>query len=815
MATVITGCSSSVPLSLAPASGGSVYCVNGQQRGFVISGGTTAYPIGVTAAPAVSIGTTNSPQFYFVSSVVVLNPGENYSTPPAVTVTGLSGPKALLLGDGVASVQFTTSAKTFTSAPAVSLSGGQATDAAATARLRGSVASVRVNPYYAWYTAPPAVTFAAAADVSVVRPATGRGVLNFASAAATSAPLSAVVITDPGIYEWTGTSISDGARPVSATVSAALTGTGLPSLNVDSTASVIAISSQSVGTNYSKSPAVSVSAQGPLQKGSGVVALASLNGTTGVAAYEVLGVGSGFEGRAVVNLTSEKARAVAEVQPRLSGNFLAGIRFVAADGTPGNLCPLVELDASDRASSFVWNLAGLYATDSSPNRIAKVELWRTTSDQAITLYRVAELTQGQIDALTDGKFIDTITDAELANPGRNEQYSSAPLTDIASEYGELPILTPDGQPNAFRFGLPPSAMSVVTLFQDRAWYAVDSSAAEPNAIYFSGVDELDSVPAENQLVIQNSGRESEAITGLMPMDGSLYVGQLQNLVRLTTGSDPLTSSSAVPAAQRGMLNDRCWDQFEGVAYIADSLGVYAFTGSSADPLSDPVADFWTAPSIDFTKSKWFFLRANHKERVVRLYYSRVGDASDYPKAAICYSLTTKSWWEERYAQAVSCGVRSLNVGQNRELLGSTSRMLVSGSGNSDAGSEIAYSMRTGNFPLNKDPKRGLRLTYSPTSGSHLLNVQLFYNNSNTARPNAVATDRGTGVTTTTGGTAALLDMSATRSPLGDATGFAQVQLAGRISDESAGADRHISLRLAGSQSSSRAVIHGLSVEGAG
>jgi hypothetical protein len=160
-------------------------------------------------------------------------------------------------------------------------------------------------------------------------------------------------------------------------------------------------------------------------------------------------------------------------------------------------------------------------------------------------------------------------------------------------------------------------------------------------------------------------------------------------------------------------------------------------------------------------------------------------------------------------------VTDKQIGQSRELLGSDNRLLVSGSGNSDAGSNIAYSMRTGNFPLTKDPKRGLRLTYSPTSGSHLLNVQLFYNNSSTARPNAVATDRGAGVTTTDGGTAALLDMSATRSPLGEATGFAQVLLAGRMSDESAGADRHISVGLAGSQSSSRAVIHGLTVEGAG
>lgn len=815
MATVITGCSSSVPLSMAPAAGGRVYCVNGQQRGFVIVGGTTAYPIGVTAAPAISIATTNSPQYYFVSSVVVLNGGENYSTPPSVSINGVTGEKAVLLGDRVVSVQFTTSAKTFTAAPAVNFSGGQASNAAATARLRGSVSSVRVNPFYAYYTSPPTVTFSAAANVTAVRDAQGRGVLNFASAAATSGQLASIVLTDPGIYEWTGSSISEGGRPVSATVSAGLTGTGTPTLTVDSTAGVIAIAAQSAGSDYSKAPAVSVAAKGPLQKGSGVVALASLSGTTGVATYDVLGGGSGFEGRALVNLTSDTARAVAEVQPRLAGKFLAGIRFVANDGTPGDLCELVEIDCGDRASSLLWDLTGLTLTDSSPNRVNKLELWRTTSDQAITLYRVAELTQAQVDALTGGKFIDALTDAELSNPDRDQQYSSSPLTNITSKYAELPILKPDGQPSAFRFGIPPTSMSVVTLFQDRAWYAADSSAAEPSAIYFSGVDEFDSVPAENQLIVQSVGREADAITGLMPMDGSLYVGQRQNLIRLTPGPDPLITASAVPAAQRGMLNDRCWDQFEGVAYIADSIGIYAFSGSGADPISDPVSDFWSDPRIDFAQSKWFFLRVNHKERVVRLYYKRSGDASQYPQAALCYSLITKAWWEERYAQTVSCGVRSVDGGQLRELLGGSTRLLAQGSGTSDVGTAIPYSLKTGNYPLNKDPKRGLRITYSPTSGSHQLGVRLYYNNSSSPRPNAVATDRGTGVTTTTGSTEAVLEMAATRSPLGDATGFAQVQLAGRINDESAGADRHIAIGLNGSQSSSKVVIHSLGVEGAG
>jgi hypothetical protein len=334
-------------------------------------------------------------------------------------------------------------------------------------------------------------------------------------------------------------------------------------------------------------------------------------------------------------------------------------------------------------------------------------------------------------------------------------------------------------------------------------------------VYFSGVQEYDSVPAENQLILQNVGHEADVITGLMPMSGVLYVGQRRTVVRVTAGDQPLLSASAVPVVQRGLLNDRCWDQFEGLAYIADSMGMYAFDGSSAEPISDPVSTFWTEPQVDFSKSKWFFVRVDPRERVARFYFCQLGQSGDYPKSALCFSLTTKAWWLETYAVSASCGARTLSGGRQSELLGSDNRLLRPGVGLTDAGAAIPYVLRTGAMPLNNDPARGVRVLYTPTAGAHTLAARLYYNNAATPRPNAIASDRGTGFVTTTGSTQATLDLNASRSPLGTASGMARFQLAGRLDDRSAGADRHVAIELAGEQTTSSPVLHRMDIEGVG
>ncbi len=791
MTALLTGLTTTVPVSLAPTAAGNVIGVNGYGRGFLVVGGTTGFPLGISAGVTVA-ATTVTPAKYYISGVNVVRGGENYYAPPGVSISGATGARATLIGDSVGSITITTSATTYAGAPPVAISGNQAAGALATATLRGGVVSVGVRGGSS-YSTPPAVTFAAAGGATAIEEAQARVVLRRSTSGAANGLVTSALIEDSGIYEWNSSSLGANVSPAAGTATGGLV------LRPRVSGVITAVTLSSGGSQYTVPPTVTFEPAGNRREGSGAAAVASLNGTSAVASVELLSPGAGYSGRVNIVFSSDKASAVAVMAPRLAGKYLLGYRLVAADGTPGDLGPLLTVDCGDGAADFSWVVPAI-----SDSRVARIELWRTTSDQAITLYRVASLTAGGVT------FVEGLPDEDLANPER-----AITLNGAQSKYLELPILTAEGLPNAYRFGIPPSTMSVVTLFADRAWYAVDTTGAEPNTVYFSGAQEYESVPKENQLVLQTTGRDSDVLTGLMPMGGALYACQRRSILRVTVGAQPLLSASAVPAAQRGLLNDRCWDQFEGIAYMADSAGVYAFDGSSTDPISDPVSTYWTAPALDFSKKQWFFLRVDAGERVVRFYFSAAGQAGDYPKSALCYSLTTKAWWLEEYAVAVSCGVRVQRSNATTELVASGGRLMLTNSGLTDEGTAIPYVLRTGAMPLTDEPQRAARVVYTPTASSHQLNARLYYNNSATPRNNAIATDRGTGFVTTTGSTQATLDMAAARSPLGAAVGSAQFTLAGRLDDRSAGADRYVALELAGEQSTSRPVIHRLEVKGAG
>lgn len=792
MTTLYTGLTTTTPVSLVPTSQGNVYGVNGLTRGVAVIGGTTAYPIGVTAVATISATSSTSPQYYYVASIDVTSAGENYTSPPTVSISGVSGVRAFVDGSEVSRITFTTSANTFLNSPPIVLTGGQASGATAKVILRGSVASVHVSPAAAMYTSPPAITFYAAGGVTEVRPARARGVLSYNSFSATSGVLASVVITDAGLYDWDSSTLGNDVRPVSAT--AATNGSGsVAYLNVQCAGNVQSVTAVSGGTGYSTPPSVSFTAMGPLRKGGGASALVGVTGST-ASEYTLVTYGNGYDGAVEAKVESDRAFATAVMAPRLAGKYLCGVRLVGRDGVPGNLSPLFTVNCGERASSIVWNLSSVQLQDGTPNRIQKMELWRTTGDQAITLYKVTEFSS------TQSSYTDGMPDAQLSDANR-------------TGYDELRILTEEGYTNAYRFGVPPSNMSVVTMFQDRAWYAVDTSGTQPNVIYFSEIDEPESVAEDAQVIIQTNGRESDSITGLMPFDGVLYVGQHRGITRLTVGTTPYADASATPVAQRGLLNDRCWDRFEDIAYIADSAGLYAFQGSGAEPLSDPVGNYWSDPLIDFSKSKWFFLQVAPAERVVRFYFVPVGSNATYPNTALCYSMVTKSWWTETYAQELSAKLSMQRAGRQASFVGYSSGILRTSAGTSDVGQSIPYSLKTGNFPITNDPKRSARLLYTPVAGN--LGVSVYYNGASQARENVASASRGDGFTVAAGSTEAVLDMSPSRSPLGTATGFAQLSFAGRLNDQSAGADRMIAIGLSGTQGAGTPIIHSMEIEGAG
>jgi hypothetical protein len=251
-------------------------------------------------------------------------------------------------------------------------------------------------------------------------------------------------------------------------------------------------------------------------------------------------------------------------------------------------------------------------------------------------------------------YLDDLTDEELRDPNR-------------AGYAAMPIVLPNGQLNANRFGVPPSDKAVVVRFQDRFWYAVDTSGNQPNTILYSEVDEPESVPDINEIILQQNARDSDAITALMPFGPMLIVMQARSAHSLSFAKQPVLDAQVTPIAYRGAVNQRCWCLLDGVAYVIDQYGVYSLAGSGQiEAISQPVDDIFITKT-DYAKSKWFFVSADPALRVIRVFIALKGDGSaGYPTLAMCYHIDSKTWWQERYPMRLSgaCGVR-LSNGDNR------------------------------------------------------------------------------------------------------------------------------------------------------
>jgi hypothetical protein len=114
--------------------------------------------------------------------------------------------------------------------------------------------------------------------------------------------------------------------------------------------------------------------------------------------------------------------------------------------------------------------------------------------------------------------------------------------------------------------------------------------------------------------------------------------------------------------------------------------------------------------------------------------------------------------------------------------------------------------------LTDEPDRGIAVQYKPTTGDSNLNVSLHFNNSDTARQNAIQSNTGTGFTVTAGGPATI-NLKRTRSALGEATGTAVAHYSGRKSERSAGGDQHLAVQVAGTQAADQVALFGVRIMG--
>lgn len=763
-----------------------IYGVDGSGRGFRWDGANTAQPIGLKAPTSAPTFSTSAAVTSNVASVAVATGGTGYYEIPTVVfrgggltdaAAGHAKARAALRNGVVSSVVITYAGTGYSSAPSIEFSGGLGSGATLAVTASGKVSLVELTGQGSGYTAGATITF--------------YGVSNAVGA----------VDVDTETGKVTGVRIlgagSGATGGITCAISGATGSSGAGGIVVPSY-EVTGVAISNAGTGYPQRTNIRfVSTKG--SGAAGYLTASTVGGTlmsatiTAKGAYEVIPT-------AVPDVSHATATVVLRAPQK--GDYRCAIRYV--DSTPedeggpipSDITDLVAVDATGGAQTFAW----AWSNSGADARADYVELWRTSANQAIVLYRVAKL--GRVAGSLPTTYTDTLSEDELTSPTREG-------------YALMPITLPSGQLNARRFGVPPSDMEDACWFQDRAWYGVNTDGTRPNVLVFSEIDEPESVPEVNELVVQENTGDQDRVIGLIPFGSMLVVAQERHIYRLMYVSQPVIDASITLLGYRGLLNKRCWSSFEGVVYCVDSFGMYAFDGQTMDPVSVAVDNYWRDGIIDFNKSRNFFVQADPQSRVVRFHYCKSTDGS-IPTRALCYSLSTKAWWEETYGQGVGSACIVKIGGKQSVVAGASSgHVLKLNAGLTDyTGSTTApvpYQFRTGPMPLVDEPTREIGVLYKPTASTANLAVKLHYNNSDASRPNAVSSDRGDGVQAGTAGVT--VDMRTSRSSLGDATGVAIARYSGRFSDRSAGGDRHLAVDVSGAQEAAAVTLHGLTVGG--
>jgi hypothetical protein len=740
-----------------------------------------------------------------VVSAYVSTMGTGYTTVPLVTVTAIA-PTTTAKATGVlrsgylSGVTLTDTGAQFGSKPSFAVSYKSDADASLSATLsNGFVDSITVTNGGSGYTA---------ATVSI----SGGGASKNATATATVAAgaVTKITITDVGRDYTSAPTVTisgDGTAATATptvyyglTISIASAGDSYGFGNFDvslASSQKLAFSGHTGPGPLSYSGAAAYTEQYVVNSTGGLVSVRTgahrfLTAPTGVTVTRIASPTiTAYENKGSADITLEQA---------FSGKYLCCYRFIDSTSAsfggpvPSDLSPFTEVDTGAGASSLTWTVSKA----SADTRATHVELWRTTSDQALTLYRIATI------ALTDFvsttySYTDTISDYALTLESR-------------SGFAAMPIILPNGQVNARRFGIPPQNLSILCQFQDRMWYACDNTKAKPNSLYFSEIDEPESVPLVNEVVIQENSRGTDAVVALIPFGESLLVAQRRHLYQMSYNALPIVDARISVLGARGALNDRCWDTFGDVAAIADSSGIYTVSGGSITPISDPIKNYWQDGIIDLSKAELFSLVYDGTQSVLRFYHLATGDSGSAPTRALCFSLVTNTWWMETYNHTVTAEADIIHSGANTYAHATYDGVILRPAGVTDRGTAVPYSFKTGALALNKDADRSIRFVYTPTAGSETLSVAVEYNNSGTARGNAIVLTNYNGFEVSQGG-AATLDLSSTRSALGAATGHARLRFSGRFDDNSVGTDRHIAISMSGSQTSHRVTVHGVAVGG--
>jgi hypothetical protein len=509
-----------------------------------------------------------------------------------------------------------------------------------------------------------------------------------------------------------------------------------------------------------------------------------------------------------------KAEALSVIRPSFRGKYQCYYRYTNGKAEQGkqtlvfsNLSPVTEVDCGEQAKKLTWTVPA-----AGPENATHIELWRSTAGQAMTLFRVAILPIGSTT------FQDFLSDTSLTDTKR-------------ADYAYDTILLSDGRLKMNSRGVASTDFAVGTVFQDRAFLAVDTTGKRPNTLLYSEPDRPEAIPEINEIPLQQNVRDSDYITALIPFAGALMVMQAKHCYRLNFVSRPEIDTTVALVAYRGCLNQRCWDIWMGSCYVLDDHGFYKMDPQgSVEDVSDAIATLFCTSddlqdqTLDFSKREFWFVRADKNLGVIRIHVSFVGDEGKFPTRQIVYDPDSKAFWVESYPYVFSAGseVRTKD-GFVQPIVSSESGIHILSHGLTDDGTPVEYAFRSGNFAYETDETskngaqqggRTVSVVYRPTDASCLLKLATYYNDSASPRGNVVRRDRGVGFIHDDIEPAAIVDMIKMPHQEAESHGVARALFAGKTISDFSGSDSHISIRLYGKQNEAGPIsIHDVTLAG--
>jgi len=324
-------------------------------------------------------------------------------------------------------------------------------------------------------------------------------------------------------------------------------------------------------------------------------------------------------------------------------NVAATIRDMTRPIYYSDFSPITDVDttlftATPNPTTMQWSIPGVAA----PARATIVEFFRTSSDESLVFYRLEMWgrVQGGTIAIQG---TDTLTDEQLFNPDR-------PF------YAAVPVVLPNGNLNAYRFGIPRSDMAVCAAYGDRVWYAVSTSGRDVNSIFFSEYDEFESCPSINELPIQNNQKSTDALTALVPFSTYLLAMQSSHCYAISFNTDPTVDATVQLVAHRGVLSQQCFDLFDNRLFAMDERGIYVMDrGGSVESLSDPISNFFNLSLLDLSIRDRYFLKVDQRTNILRAFVALKGAGATCPHLALCFNLVEKAWWTESWPNGLTCG----------------------------------------------------------------------------------------------------------------------------------------------------------------